>query len=261
MMEKYGTVCVKKGCCDLLRNVKKDLERILLQVQKPSRYTGGELGSVVKDPEKVDVRFAFCFPDVYEVGMSHLGMKILYALTNARENYWCERVFAPDQDMEQLMRERGIPLYGLESLDAIGEFDFIGFTLQYEMSFTAVLNMLDLAGLEVRSKDRRNLWPVVVAGGPCACNPEPVADFIDLFILGEGEEVNLELMDLYLVCKKEGCSKQEFLRRAAQIEGIYVPSLYEVRYHPDGTVAAVAPQEGAPAVVHKRIIRDLDKVF
>jgi len=244
-----------------LRNVKKDLERILLQVQKPSRYTGGELGSVVKDPEKVDVRFAFCFPDVYEVGMSHLGMKILYALTNARENYWCERVFAPDQDMEQLMRERGIPLYGLESLDAIGGFDFIGFTLQYEMSFTAVLNMLDLAGLEVRSKDRRNLWPVVVAGGPCACNPEPVADFIDLFILGEGEEVNLELMDLYLVCKKEGCSKQEFLRRAAQIEGIYVPSLYEVRYHPDGTVAAVAPQKGAPAVVHKRIIRDLDKVF
>ena len=141
MMEKYGTVCVKKGCCDLLRNVKKDLERILLQVQKPSRYTGGELGSVVKDPEKVDVRFAFCFPDVYEVGMSHLGMKILYALTNARENYWCERVFAPDQDMEQLMRERGIPLYGLESLDAIGEFDFIGFTLQYEMSFTAVLKI------------------------------------------------------------------------------------------------------------------------
>ncbi|RGX55724.1 MULTISPECIES: TIGR03960 family B12-binding radical SAM protein [Anaerotruncus] len=244
-----------------MKNVKKALERVLLQVQKPARYIGGELGSIVKDPTKVDVRFAFCFPDLYEVGMSHLGMKILYALQNEREDCWCERVFAPDADFEKIMRENEIPLFGLESLDAITEFDLIGFTLQYELSFTAILNMLDLAGLEVRAKDRKNLWPVVVAGGPCACNPEPIADFIDLFILGEGEEVNLELIDLYKACKAEDCTKTEFLRRAAQVEGIYVPSLYDVSYHADGTIEAVTPKDGAPAVVHKRIIKDLDKVY
>ncbi|MEM1483358.1 TIGR03960 family B12-binding radical SAM protein [Oscillospiraceae bacterium PP1C4] len=244
-----------------MNNVKKALERVLLQVQKPARYTGGELGSIVKDASKVDVRFAFCFPDLYEVGMSHLGMKILYSLTNAREDCWCERVFAPDEDFEKIMRANKIPLFGLESLDGIADFDFIGFTLQYELSFTAILNMLDLAGLEVRSKDRPNLAPLVVAGGPCACNPEPIADFIDLFILGEGEEVNLELIDLYQKCKHSGATKQEFLEQAAQIQGIYVPSLYDVAYQEDGTIAAVTPKCGAPAVVHKRIIKDLDKVF
>ena len=242
-------------------NVRKALERVLLQVQKPARYTGGELGSIVKDPAKVDVRFAFCFPDLSEVGMSHLGMKILYSLMNEREDIWCERVFAPGDDLERLMREHRIPLFGLESLDAVTDFDFIGFTLQYELSFTAILNMLDLAGLPVRSKDRTGLSPLVVAGGPCACNPEPISAFIDLFILGEGEEVNLELIDLYKIAKREGWDKQTFLRRAARIGGIYVPSLYDVSYREDGTIEAVTPREGAPARVLKRIVRDFDGVY
>ncbi len=242
-------------------NVRKALERVLLQVQKPARYTGGELGSIVKDPAKVDVRFAFCFPDLYEVGMSHLGMKILYSLMNEREDIWCERVFAPGDDLERLMREHRIPLFGLESLDAVTDFDFIGFTLQYELSFTAILNMLDLAGLPVRSKDRTGLSPLVVAGGPCACNPEPISAFIDLFILGEGEEVNLELIDLYKIAKREGWDKQTFLRRAARIGGIYVPSLYDVSYREDDTIEAVTPREGAPARVLKRIVRDFDGVY
>ena len=174
------------------------IEALLAQVQKPGRYSGGELNSVVKDRETVRIRFAFCFPDLYEVGMSHLGMKILYGLFNSMEDVWCERVFAPDTDMETLMREQGVLLYGLESGDAIRDFDFIGFTLQYEMSFTAVLNMLDLAGLPLRTSERGDTGPIVVAGGPCACNPEPLADFIDLFTLGEGEEVNAELLALYM---------------------------------------------------------------
>ena len=169
-------------------------------------------------------------------------MKILYALTNQRENYWCERVFAPWPDFEQIMREHDIPLYGLESLEPIRDFDFIGFTLQYELSYTNILNMLDLAGVPVYAKDRGTaIAPLVVAGGPCACNPEPLADFFDLFILGEGEEVNLELMDLYYRMRQEGADRQAFLRAAARIEGIYVPSLYEVTYHPDGTIQAVTP--------------------
>ncbi len=179
------------------------LDKILMEVQKPARYTGGELNSVVKELTPDMVRFAFCFPDLYEVGMSHLGMKILYSLKNAREDIWCERVFAPDADMEGKMRENGIPLYGLESFDPIARFDFIGFTLQYELSFPTILNMLDLAGLPVRSKDRTELSPIVVAGGPCACNPEPIADFIDLFFLGEGEEVNMETIDLYKKARTE----------------------------------------------------------
>ena len=238
-----------------------DFDALLDRVEKPARYTGGELGSIVKDPAKVDVRFAFCFPDLYEVGMSHLGMKILYSLMNEREDVWCERVFAPGDDLERLMREHRIPLFGLESLDAVTDFDFIGFTLQYELSFTAILNMLDLAGLPVRSKDRPGLSPLVVAGGPCACNPEPISAFIDLFILGEGEEVNLELIDLYKIAKREGWDKQTFLRRAARIGGIYVPSLYDVSYREDGTIEAVTPREGAPARVLKRIVWDFDGVY
>ena len=165
--------------------IPQNLEKILLDVQKPSQYIGGELNSVVKEKEQVDIRLAFCFPDKYEVGMSHLGMKILYSLYNQRENWWCERVFAPDADMEQAMRENNIPLYGLESLDPIGNFDFILFTLQYEMSYTAILNMLDLAGVPIHARDRKALAPIVAAGGPCACNPEPIADFIDIFILND----------------------------------------------------------------------------
>ncbi len=236
------------------------LEPILEQVQKPARYIGGELGSIIKEPDKVSVRFAFCFPDLYEIGMSHLGMKILYSIKNSREDIWCERVFAPAADMEAQMREHHTPLYGLESLEPIRDFDFIGFSLQYEMCYTTLLNMLDLAGLTVRSADRKNLAPIVMAGGPCACNPEPLADFVDLFVLGEGEEVNLELIDLYRQAKQEGCSKEEYLRRAAGIPGVYVPSLYDVTYREDGTIQAITPKEGAPAKVSKRIIRELDKV-
>ncbi len=237
------------------------LDDLLLQVQKPARYSGGELNSVVKDHAKVDVRFAFCFPDLYEVGMSHLGMKILYGQFNEREDIWCERVFAPDKDMETLMREKNIRLFGLESRDPINTFDFIGFTLQYEMSYTTVLNMLDLAGLPLRAADRDERYPLVVAGGPCACNPEPIADFVDIFFLGEGEEVDLELIDLYKACRAEGYNKAAFLKRAAQIEGVYVPALYTVSYEEDGRVKAITPRDGAPEKVKKRIIDDLDTCY
>lgn len=237
------------------------IEAILTKVQKPGRYAGGELNSVVKDKETVNIRFAFCFPDLYEVGMSHLGMKILYGLFNSQPDVWCERVFAPDADMEMQMRKNAIPLFGLESRDPIHTFDFIGFTLQYEMSFTTILHMLDLAGLPVEAKNRDEQYPLVVAGGPCACNPEPIADFVDLFTLGEGEEVNLELFDLYRRHKKRGYNKTDFLRDAAQIEGVYVPSLYSVSYHEDGTIASVIPKEGAPAKVRKRLMMDLDHAY
>ena len=241
---------------------REKLEQMLLQVQKPAQYIGGELNSVMKDKTKVDCRLAFCFPDKYEVGMSHLGMKILYSLYNQRENWWCERVFAPDADMEQLLRKEGEPLYALESLDPIKDFDFILFTLQYEMSYTGILNMLDLAGVPVLASERTALSPIVVAGGPCACNPEPIADFIDLFILGEGEEVNIEITDLYMQAKREGWDKQHYLKEAAKIGGVYVPSLYDVCYNDDGTIRSVTPNcPEAPAKVTKRIVRDLDKVF
>lgn len=239
----------------------KKLEQLLLTVQKPGRYSGGEMGSVVKDKRKVDLRFAFCFPDTYEVGMSHLGMKILYSLMNEREDIWCERIFAPWLDFEKVMRENNIPLFGLESRDSIADFDFIGFTLQYELSFSNVLNMLDLAGVPLRSSDRKSLSPLVVAGGPCACNPEPLAEFVDIFFLGEGEEVDLEVIDLYKKFKKSGGSKADFLREAAKIEGVYVPSLYEVDYNADGTIKSVTPKDGAPATIRKRIIADMDKVY
>ncbi|MBR7070573.1 MAG: TIGR03960 family B12-binding radical SAM protein [Clostridia bacterium] len=239
----------------------KRLEELLLTVQKPGRYSGGECGSIVKDKEKVDVRFAFCFPDVYEVGMSHLGMKILYSQFNERDDIWCERVFAPWTDFEEVLRREKIPLFGLESRDAIRDFDFIGFTLQYELSYTNVLNMLDLAGVPLRSADRTDWTPIVVAGGPCTCNAEPLADFIDLFFLGEGEESDLEVIDLYKTYRKQGKSKQEFLRAAAEIEGVYVPSLYEVSYQEDEKIAAIIPLDGVKPTVRKRIVRDLDQSY
>lgn len=242
--------------------MKDKIKRLLFQVQKPSRYSGGELGSIVKDSRNIDVRFAFCFPDSYDVGMSHLGMKILYSLINKRENYWCERVFAPWIDFEKLMRENDIPLYALESFEPVKNFDFIGFTMQYELSYTNVLNMLDLAGVPVLASERgEELHPIVVAGGPCVCNPEPLADFFDLFILGEGEEVNLELMDLYNEMKNQRASRSQFLEAASHIEGIYVPSLYEVEYNSDNTIKAVNPVGNAPCTVRKRIIKDMDSVF
>lgn len=245
-----------------MEEIKCKVEQLLLKTQKPARYIGGEHGSVIKNKSKVDVRFAFCFPDVYDVGMSHLGMKILYGLKNSVPNWWCERVFMPEKDFEALMRENSIPLYALESLDPLTEFDFIGFTLQYELSYTNVLAMLDLAGIPVYAKDRKSLTPIVVGGGPCVCNPEPMADFFDLFIIGEGEEVNIELLRLYEKMKPLGPSKEEFLREAAKIEGIYVPSFYDVEYNGDGTVKSVTPNVAeAPAKVKKRIIKDFDKVY
>lgn len=242
--------------------LKDKIEKLLLNVKTPSRYIGGELNSVVKDKNKVDMRFAFCFPDTYEIGMSHLGMKILYSLTNERENFWCERVFAPDVDFEKLMRENDIPLYGLESLEPIKDFDFIGFTIQYEMCYTNILNMLDLAGLPVKAKDRTALYPIVIGGGPCVCNPEPIAEFFDMFILGEGEEVNLEVYDLYVEMKKKGASKTEFLEAASKIEGVYVPAFYDVAYEDDGRVESfTSNNSNASPTIKKRIIKDMSKVY
>lgn len=239
----------------------KEIEKFLLGVQKPGRYTGGELNSIVKDKSKIDIRYAFCFPDTYEIGMSHLGMKILYSLVNARDDAWCERVFAPDVDMEKVMRDNGIPLYALESGEAIKDFDLIGFTMQYELSYTNVLNMLDLAGLPVRSRDRKDLTPIVIAGGACVCNAEPMAEFFDITLPGDGEEVTNELIDLLKVYKAKGATKQEFLEAAAQIKGVYVPSLYEVEYNDDCTVKSITPTHGAPEKVEKRNVADLDKMF
>lgn len=239
----------------------KEIEKFLLGVQKPGRYTGGELNSIVKDKSKIDIRYAFCFPDTYEIGMSHLGMKILYSLVNARDDAWCERVFAPDVDMEKIMRDNGIPLYALESGEAIKDFDLIGFTMQYELSYTNVLNMLDLAGLPVRSRDRKDLTPIVIAGGACVCNAEPMAEFFDITLPGDGEEVTNELIDLLKEYKAKGATKQEFLEAAAQIKGVYVPSLYEVEYNDDCTVKSITPTHGAPEKVEKRNVADLDKMF
>ncbi|MFI3326044.1 MAG: TIGR03960 family B12-binding radical SAM protein [Clostridia bacterium] len=239
----------------------KEVEKILLEVEKPGRYTGGELNSVVKDKEKMDIRYAFCFPDTYEVGMSHLGMKILYSLINSREEYSCDRVFAPWTDMENKMRENNIPLYGLESGDPLSEFDMIGFTLQYELSFTNILNMLDLGGVPVLAKDRTELKNIVIGGGPCACNPEPLVDFFDMFALGDGEESTLEIIDLLNECKKKGDTKEDFLKKATQIGGIYVPSLYSVEYNDDKTIKVVNPIENAPKTVLKRTCMDLDSMY
>lgn len=239
----------------------KKAEKLLPLVQKPGRYTGGELNSVIKNPKDVDIRFAFCFPDTYEIGMSHLGMKILYSLLNKREDTWCERVFAPWVDMEELMRKNNVPLFALESSDEIKDFDVIGFTLQYELCYTNVLNMLDLAGVPVRSADRKSLTPLVIGGGPCVCNAEPISDFFDLTLPGEGEEVLNELMDLFKEYKKKGASKKEFLKAASKIEGVYVPSFYEFSYNDDSTIKSVTPSNGAPERVKKRIISDLDTVF
>lgn len=239
----------------------KELERFLLKTQKPGRYTGGELNSVVKDARSVDIRYAFCFPDLYEIGMSHLGMKILYSLVNAREDAWCERVFAPGADMEKFMRDASVPLYALESGDPVRDFDIIGFTLQYELCYTNVLNMLDLAGLPVRAKDRKELAPIVIAGGACACNAEPAAEFFDATLLGDGEEITNEFIDLLKEYKAKGKSKKEFLVAASRIKGVYVPSLYKVEYNGDKTVKTVVPVCGAPAKVKKRNEADLDAMF
>ncbi|SHH52573.1 radical SAM family uncharacterized protein [Sporobacter termitidis DSM 10068] len=239
----------------------KRLERILPKVQKPARYTGGEYGQTVKDLSTVDTRVALCFPDTYEIGMSNLGMRILYGLANRMSGVWCERVFAPWGDMEEALRCASIGLYGLESGDPVRNFDIVAFSLGYEMAYTNVLNMLDLMGLPMRASERKDLTPLVIAGGTCAYNPEPMADFIDLFIIGEGEEVNGEVIGAYRAAKKSGLSKNEFLEQASRIGGVYVPSLYDVAYNGDGTVADIVPREGAPFPVVKRIAEDFDAAY
>ena len=237
------------------------LQRILPTVQKPARYTGGEWGEIRKDPADVRVDVAFCFPDTYEIGMSNLGMRILYGVMNEMEGVWCQRVFAPWGDMEKAMRTHGLPLWALESRKPVKDFDMIAFTIGYEMSYSNILNMMDLAGIPLRSADRPGLQGIVFAGGVCAYNPEPLAEFIDFFSLGEGEEITVEIVSLYDRAKAEGWSKDRFLTEVARIEGVYVPSFYRHEYNADGTLAAIVPLEGAPEKVTKRIVEDLDKAY
>jgi len=235
--------------------------RILPTVQKPARYTGGEWGEVQKNLDGIRVRVAFCFPDTYEIGMSNVGMRILYGVMNQMEGVWCERVFAPWGDMEAAMRRHGLPLWALESQSPVRDFDMIAFTVGYEMAYSNILNMLDLAGVPLHAADRHDLKNIVFAGGVCTFNPEPLADFIDFFSLGEGEESTVEIVSLYDRAKAEGWSKDAFLHAVAKIPGVYVPSFYRHEYHADGTLAAIVPLEGAPEVVVKRIVEDLDSAF
>lgn len=237
-------------------------DEILQNVEKPSRYIGNEWNSVHKNLEEIKVRFAFCFPDLYEIGMSHLGMKILYHSLNERSDTWCERVFAPWVDMEEKMRSENIPLFALESHEPVKEFDMLGFTLQYEMSYTNIINMLDLAGLPIRASQRGEDHPFVCAGGPCAYNPEPLAEVIDFFVIGEGEDVINEIIDEYISWKEKGLSRKDFLEAVAGIEGVYVPSFYDVSYNSDGTIKYIKPKNDKyPEKIRKRIIKDLDNVY
>lgn len=233
---------------------------ILYKVEKPSRYVGGELNEVVKDPKEVDIRFGFCFPDVYEVGMSHLGSRILYHVLNEREDTYCERVYAPWPDMEKLMRENDIALYALETKDPISEFQFLGFTLQYEMSYTNILNMLNMGGVKLRASERKGNDPIVIVGGPCAYNPEPIYDIVDIVQLGEGEEAINDLLDLYKK-HKDNFDREAYLREASHIQGVYVPSLYDVIYNEDGTIKEFKPKyDDVPKTVKKRIVNNFDNV-
>ena len=237
------------------------LEKILPTVQKPARYTGGEYNEIKKDLAQVRVRVAFCFPDTYEIGMSNLGMRILYGVMNEMDYVWCERVFAPWADMETALRENNIPLFALESQDSVKDFDMIAFTIGYEMSYSNILNMLDLAGVPMRSADRHGLKNIVFAGGVCAYNPEPLADYIDFFSLGEGEDITPEIIRLYDHAKASDWSKEQFLHQVAEIPGVYVPSLYEHEYNEDGTLAVITPVGNAPTVVTKRIVENLDAAY
>ena len=236
-------------------------QRILPTVQKPARYTGGEWGEIRKEKENVRVRVAFCFPDTYEIGMSNVGMRILYGVMNRMDGVWCERVFAPWGDMEKAMRTHNIPLWALESQDPVKNFDMIAFTIGYEMSYSNILNMLLLAGVPLHASERQGLENIVFGGGVCTFNPEPLADFFDFFSLGEGEESTVEIVSLYDHAKAESWSKEQFLREVSKIPGVYVPSFYRHEYNPDGTLKAIIPLDGAPHMVTKRIVEDLDSAF
>jgi len=237
------------------------IQRILPSVQKPARYTGGEFNEIKKDPADVRVRIAFCFPDTYEIGMSNVGMRILYGVMNEMDGVWCERVFAPWGDMDDAMRQNNLPLWALESQDPVKDFDMIAFTIGYEMAYSNVLNMMNLAGIPLHAKDRHDLKGIVFAGGVCTFNPEPLADFFDFFSLGEGEESTVEIVALYDRAKAEGWSKEQFLMEVAKIPGVYVPSFYRHEYNADGTLAAIVPLNGAPEKITKRIVEDLDNAY
>ncbi len=235
-------------------------DEILLKIEKPARYIGGEVNSVMKDKDKVEVRFAMCFPDVYEIGMSHLGIQILYDMFNRMEDVWCERVYSPWVDLDGIMRREDIPLFALESQDPIRDFDFLGITIQYEMCYTNILQVLDLSHIPLRSLERTEEDPIVIGGGPCAYNPEPLAPFFDLFYIGEGETVYRQLLDLYKENKKRGGSRMDFLEMAASVEGIYVPAFYTVSYHEDGTLASFTPDRPcAPVTVKKQVVMDMEE--
>ena len=237
-------------------------DEILLSIEKPARYIGNEINSVMKDKEQVDVRIAFCFPDVYEIGMSHLGIQILYDMFNQREDIWCERVYSPWTDPDPIMREKKIPLFALESQDPVKDFDFLCFTIQYEMCYTNILQVLDLSNIPLNASERSEDDPIVIGGGPCTYNPEPLADFFDIFYIGEGETEYFHLMDLYKECKAKGCSRKEFLHEAAKIPGLYVPSLYEVTYKEDGTIASFDPVcPDIPSVIEKQIVMDVTDTY
>ena len=237
------------------------LQRILPTVQKPARYTGGEFNEIIKDPTDVRVNIAFCFPDTYEIGMSNVGMRILYGVMNEMDGVWCQRVFAPWGDMEEAMRKHDLPLWALESRGPVKDFDMIAFTIGYEMCYSNILNMLSLAGVPLHAKDRHGLHNMVFAGGVCAFNPEPLADFVDFFSLGEGEEITVEIVSLYDQAKAEGWTKEAFLQEVSKIPGVYVPSFYQHEYNEDGTLRSVTVTNDAPAVVTKRIIEDLDNAY
>ena len=233
-------------------------DEILMKIEKPARYIGGEVNAVTKNPDDIDVRFAMCFPDVYEIGMSHLGIQILYDMFNRRDDVWCERVYSPWVDLDKVLREEKIPLFALESQDPVRNFDFLGITIQYEMCYTNILQVLDLSGIPLHAKDRTEEDPIVIGGGPCAYNPEPIAEFFDMFYIGEGETVYDELLDTYKENKKNGGSRMDFLEKACQIDGIYVPMFYDVTYHEDGTIDQFFPiNEHAPSVIHKQVVMDV----
>ena len=237
---------------------------ILMKVDKPARYIGNEVNAVIKDKNKVDIRFAMCFPDVYEIGMSHQGIQILYGMLNEFEDTWCERVYSPWVDLDEIMRKEQIPLFALESQEPINNFDFLGITIQYEMCYTNILQVLDLAQIPLKASERGDSWdyPIVIGGGPCTYNPEPIADFFDMFYIGEGETQYRKLLDVYKACRKEGKSRREFLYEASKVPGMYVPSMYDVQYKEDGTIASFEPNnEHAKKVIDKQLVMDITNTY